>query len=166
VRAHFADGVFQYHIDWTGQDTWIQELGWSFEMPNAYDRFSWKRDAVWSYYPETHIGRPVGTALPDSANAHVTRIDRPDAFDFNSSKYNCLWASLTDGQGRGLCIQFAPEDRYAVRGGFGGNGSYTLVVNRQASPPRENDIVSDYYLQLKKGDAIDSSFIVGSRNGG
>ena len=166
VRAHFADGVFQYRIDWTGQDTWIQELGWIFEMPNAYDRFSWKRDAVWSYYPETHIGRPVGTALPDSANAHVTRIDRPDAFDFNSSKYNCWWASLTDAQGRGLCIQFAPEDRYAVRGGFGGNGSYTLVVNRQASPPRENDIVSDYYLQLKKGDAIDSSFIVGSRNGG
>jgi beta-galactosidase/beta-glucuronidase len=163
VRASFAKGVFRYHIDWTGPDTWIQELGWIFEMPNAYDRFSWKRDAVWSYYPDTHIGRPTGTARPDSANAYVTKIDRPDAFDFNSSKYNCCWASLTDARGRGLCVQFAPEDHYAVRGGFGGNGSYTLVVNRQASPPRENDIVSDYFLQLKRGDSIDSSFIVGSR---
>jgi beta-galactosidase/beta-glucuronidase len=162
LRAHFNNGVFQYHIDWTGPDTWIQELGWIFDMPNAYDRFSWKREAVWSFYPATNIGRPEGTARPDSANAHVTKIERPDAFDFDSSKYNCRWASLTDAAGRGLFVQFAPEDRYAVRGGFGGNGSYTLVVNRQASPPRENDIVSDYFLQLKKGDAIDSSFIVGS----
>jgi beta-galactosidase len=163
VRAHFAKGVFGYHIDWTGPDTWIQELGWIFEMPNAYDRFSWQRQAVWSYYPDTNIGRPAGTALPDSANAHVTKIDRPDAFDFNSSKYNCYWASLTDDSGRGLCVQFAPEDHYAVRGGFGGDGSYTLVVNKQASPPRENNIVPDFFLQLKKGDTVDGSFLVGSR---
>jgi beta-galactosidase len=163
VRAHLANGLFSYHIDWTGADTWIQELGWIFEMPNAYARFSWKREALWSYYPDTNIGRPEGTAMPDSANAHVTKVDRPDAFDFNSSKYNCCWASLTDAAGRGLCVQFAPEDRYAVRGGFARNGGYTLIVNRQASPPRENGIVSDYYLQLKAGDTIDSSFIVGSR---
>lgn len=162
VRAQFADGVFRYHIDWTGPDTWIQELGWKFDMPNSCDHFSWKRDAIWSYYPDTNIGRPIGTATPDSANVHVTKIDRPDAFDFNSSKYNCQWASLTDAAGSGLCIQFEPKDQYAVRGGFGGNGSYTLVVNRQASPPHENDIVSDYFLQLKKGSSIDSSFTVGS----
>lgn len=162
VRAHFAKGVFSYHLDWTGPNTWIQELGWVFEMPNAYDRFSWKRQALWSYYPDTNIGRPAGTAMPDSANAHVTKVDRPDAFDFNSSKYNCYWASLTDAGGRGLCLQLAPEARYAVRGGFGANGSYTLVVNKQASPPRENNIVSDYYLQLKKGDSVDGSFFVGS----
>src|SRR5208337_4665732 len=118
VRAQFANGVFRYHIDWTGPDTWIQELGWIFEMPNAYNRFSWKRQAVWSYYPDTHIGRPEGTALPDSANAHVTKIERPDAFDFNSSKYNCDWAALTDASGQGLWVQFDPSDRYAVRGGF------------------------------------------------
>ncbi len=163
LRANFTNSVFRYHIDWTGPDTWIQELGWIFEMPNAYDRFSWEREALWSYYPDTNIGRPTGTATPDSANAHVTKVDRPDAFDFNSSKYNCRWASLTDAAGKGLCVQFAPEDRYAVRGGFAGNGSYTLVVNRQASPPHENDIVSDYFLQLKAGDTIDSSFVVGSK---
>jgi beta-galactosidase len=162
LRANFADSVFSYRIDWTGPDTWIQELGWIFEMPNACNRFSWKREAVWSYYPDTHIGRPSGTATPDSANVHVTRIDRPDAFDFNSSKYNCTLASLTNEGGSGLCLQFKPEDHYAVRGGFGENGSYTLVVNKQASPPRENNIVSDYFLQLKKGDAIEGSFIVGS----
>ena len=165
VRAHFAKGVLSYRLDWTGPDTWIQELGWIFEMPNAYNRFSWKRQAVWSYYPDTHIGRPAGTALPDSANVQVTKVERPDAFDFNSSKYNCCWASLTDANGSGLCIQLAPEDRYAVRGGFGGDGSYTLIVNQQASPPRENNIVSDYYLQLKKGDRVTGNFIIGSIRG-
>jgi beta-galactosidase len=162
VRAQYAGGEFSYRIDWTGPDTWIQELGWIFTMPHACDHFSWKRQAVWSYYPDTNIGRPVGTATPDSANCHVTKVDRPDAFDFNSSKYNCDWASLTDADRNGLCVQFAPEGHYAVRGGFGGNGSYTLVVNRQASPPRENDIVPDYFLQLKKGDTVSGSFIVGS----
>lgn len=163
LRAQFAKSVFRYHVDWTGPDTWVQELGWVFEMPNACNRFSWKREALWSYYPETHIGRPVGTALPDSANGHVTRVDCPDLFDFNSSKYNCDWASLTDARGRGLWVQFAPEERYAVRGGFGANGAYTLVVNKQASPPRENNIVPDFCLQLKKGETVDGGFIVGSR---
>jgi hypothetical protein len=64
-----------------------------------------------------------------------------------------------------FCVQFASEDRYAVRGGFGGNGSYTLIVNKQASPPRENNIVSDYYLQLKKGDTVAGNFIIGSIGG-
>jgi beta-galactosidase/beta-glucuronidase len=163
LQAKFAKNAFRYHIEWIGPNTWIQELGWVFEMPSSCNRFSWKRKAVWSYYPDTNIGRPIGTAMPDSANGHVTRIDRPDMFDFNSSKYNCDWASLTDASDRGLCVQFAPEERYAVRGGFGANGSYTLVVNKQASPPRENNIVPDYSLQLTKGDTVDGCFIVGSK---
>jgi len=31
----------------------------------------------------------MGTATPDSADVDVTQITRPDAFDFNSTKYNC-----------------------------------------------------------------------------
>lgn len=165
LHAQFAGGEFSYKIDWTGPDIWIQELGWTFEMPNSYDHFSWKREAIWSYYPDTNIGRPMGTATPDSANGHVTKVDRPDAFDFNSSKYNCDWASLTNADGSGLCIQFDPDQRHAVRGGFGENGSYTLVVNKQCSPPHENDIVSDFFLQLKKGDSISGKFIIGSVKG-
>ena len=179
VRAQFAEGVFSYRVDWTGPDAWIQELGWKFTMPNACDHFSWQRKGRWSYYPPTNIGRSTGTATPDSADAHITRIDRPDAFDFNSSKYDCEWASLTDAAGRGLCVQFLPETppptttpttqpantvmpNYAVRGGFGDNGTYVLVVNKQASPPHENDWISDYFFQFKKGDHVESSMIVGS----
>ena len=174
VRAEFADGVFSYRVDWTGPDNWIQELGWEFAMPNSCDHFSWKRKGRWSYYPETNIGRPIGTATPDSANAHITRVDRLDAFDFNSSKYDCEWASLNDASGRGLGIEFIPEKsqsrkapngvmrNYAVRGGFGVNGTYVLVVNKQASPPRENQWVADYFMQFKKGEYVESSMIVGS----
>ena len=165
VKAEYADGKFSYRIDWTGEKADIQELGWSFEMPHAFDRFSWKRRALWSVYPDTHIGRPTGTALPDSANVHYTNISRPDAFDFNSTKYHCDWASLTDASEHGLRIEFAPEQRHHARGGFGEKGAYRLIVNKQCSPPRDisSGTVPDFYLVLTEGKSIEGSFYVGSQ---
>ncbi len=164
ARASFADGVFSYHIDWTGDPINIQELGWTFAMPASCDRFSWKREALWSYYPPTHIGRPTGKAEPDSANADLLKVDRADAFDFNSTKYNCDWASLTDAGGKGLRVQFDADQRHHVRAGFGKDGSYTLVVNKQCSPPWDmaRGLVMDLYLKMQKGKSVEGRFAVGS----
>lgn len=165
VHAEYADGLFKYRIEWTGAKSDIQELGWAFEMPSAYDRFSWDRQALWSVYPEDHIGRPTGTARPDSANVHYTDITRPDAFDFNSTKYDCNKASLTDAAGRGLKLQFAYDGRHHVRGGFGDGGAYRLIVNKQCSPPRDisSNTVEDLYLMLEPGNVVEGSFHVGSQ---
>ncbi len=38
------------------------EVGVSFLMPGETDRLRWDRRALWSVYPEDHIGRPVGEA--------------------------------------------------------------------------------------------------------
>ena len=108
LRVTRQDNQFAYHLDWTGKKADIQELGWLFTMPHAFDHFSWKRHALWSVYPDDHIGRPQGTALPESAKVHILDWSRPDAFDFNSTKYACDWASLTDAPRRGCGLSSLP----------------------------------------------------------
>ncbi len=162
AHAEYGNGQFSYKIDWTGPKTDIQELGWAFEMPKAYSRFSWDREAPWTVYPENHIGRPRGTALPDSANVHITNWNRPDAFDFISTKYNCNWASLTDANDHGLRVEFGMDQRHHCKADFGANGAYKLIVNKQCSPTRDisTPAVKDLYLELQSGNSISGSFMV------
>jgi hypothetical protein len=135
-----------------------------FTLPHSFDHFSWKRQALWSVYPDDHIGRPQGTALLDSADVHILNWSRPDAFDFNSTKYNCEWASLTDAQRRGLRVEFAAGQRHQCRGGFADNGAYTLIVNKQTSPPQDisSKEVPDLFLTLSSGGQVDGAFRLGS----
>ena len=164
LRAACQNNQFTYHLDWIGKKSDIQELGWIFTLPHACDHFSWKRQVLWSVYPDDHIGRPQGTALPDSANVHILNWSRPDAFDFNSTKYNCEWASLTDAQGRGLRVEFAPGQGHECRGGFADKGAYSLIVNKQTSPPQDisTRVVPNLYLTLSPGGHLDGAFRLGS----
>lgn len=155
-------GMFRYRLEWTGKKVDVQEFGWVFELPLGCDQFSWRREGAWSVYPEKHIGRLHGTARPDSADVSLTNMTREDAFDFNSTKYDCDWASLTDGAGRGVLVEFSAAERHHVKGGFGEGGKYQLVVNRQCSPPRDygSPIVKDLYLELTPGKVVQGSFTV------
>jgi hypothetical protein len=164
VHAEFADNLFKYRIDWTGEKADIQELGWTFTMPKTADHFSWHRQADYSYYPDTYIGRSEGTATPDSADVHITNITRPDAFDFDSTKYHCDWATLTDKAGHGLRIDCDPGDRQQIKAGIKPD-SYQLIVNKQCSPPRDisSPAVEDFYLMLNPGDSVEGSFTVRSQ---
>ena len=164
LRARWEGNQFSYHIAWTGSKSDIQELGWIFTMPRSFDHFSWKRQAIWSVYPDDHIGRAHGTALPDSAKVHILNWSRPDAFDFDSTKYDCDWASLTDKQHQGLRVEFAPGQRHQCRGGFANDGAYTLIINKQTSPPQDisSPSVADLYLTLSGGDKVEAAFRVGT----
>lgn len=42
------------------------QLGMGFLMPKEVDRILWHRKALWSVYPEEHIGRPRGVAMRTS----------------------------------------------------------------------------------------------------
>jgi beta-galactosidase len=164
LMAKYGNGnQFSYRVDWSGPKSQVQEIGWIFNMPKSADRFSWNRDALWTVYPDRHIGRPSGTARPDSMNVDYTKMSRPDAFDFNSTKYNCRWASLTDEAGKGVRVQFKPDDLHQCRGGASGDG-YTLTVNKHVSPPDDlsSNVVRDLYMTLDPGDKIEGSFNVGS----
>jgi hypothetical protein len=98
-------------------------------------------------------------------NVPVTRMNRVDAFDFNSTKYDCNWASLTTAAGAGLRAEFDPKQRFHCRAGVadGGHG-YTLFVNQQVSPPDDisKPIVPDFYLMLNRGQTIEGHFRIGA----
>ena len=102
--------------------------------------------------------------MPESMNVQVTRMDRPDAFDFNSTKYDCNRASLTTKEGIGIQVEFLPDQRHHCRAGTEENGGYVLYVNRQVSPPDDisSGVVKEFFLHLKKGDEVRGSFRVGS----
>lgn len=160
IEGEVSGGKMTYRLTWSGEKSDIFELGWIFTAPKGCDRFSWDRKAVWPYYPPTHIGRPDGTATPDSARVDLTKVERPDAFDFNSTKFDCNWASLTDSHQRGLCFLFAPDQRQHVRGIIGDSGDCGLVVNRCYSPPRDisSNVVPDLYTVLTRNKTVTGSF--------
>ena len=160
LHAEFDGSKMTYQVKWNAGKTDIYELGWEFSLPKGIDRFSWSRKAVWSYYPPDHIGRPTGTATPDSASAQLTHAQRPGAFDFNSTKFDCDWASLTNADNRGLLVLFEDSQRHHVRGGVTKTGACTLVINCRYSPPQDisSPVVPDLYTHLKSGDEVRGSF--------
>ncbi len=168
LHAGYADGQFSYQLDWTGPTANVQEFGWAFPLPKSCDHFSWDRAARWTVYPETSIARSTGTATPDTMNAHYSRFDRPDAFDFNSTKYDCNWASLTTKDGAGLRVEFEPDQRFQCRAGARrGEAGYVLFVNQRVSPADDfiRSVVPDYFLTLKPGDKLQGRFRLGSNRG-
>lgn len=167
VQAGFTNNVFSYTLDWTGPSWPVQEIGWAFQMPFNYRDFSWSRNARWTAYPDSDIGRASGTATPGSTNVDVTDMDIPGAFDFDSTKYNCYWASLTTPDGDGLRLQFSPSQLFDCRaGGTTNGGGYLLYANQQVSPANDisANIVPDLYLTLSSGNMLQGSFTVGSNS--
>ena len=165
LQAQYAGNQFSYSLQWSGLSWEVQELGWTFQMPTNCDQFSWNRAARWTVYPSSDIGRAAGTATPDSTNADYTRMDLPNAFDFNSTKYDCNWASLATAGGTGLMVDFDPSQRFHCRAGAAnGGGGYVLFVNQQVSVPNDftTQVVPDLIMTLSSGNLVQGSFTVGS----
>lgn len=165
LQAQYAGNRFSYSLQWSGISWEVQELGWLFQMPTNCDQFSWNRAARWTVYPAADIGRAAGTATPDSTNADYTRMDLPNAFDFNSTKYDCNWASLATAGGAGLMVEFDPSQRFHCRAGAANSGGgYVLFVNQQVSVPNDftTQVVPDLIMTLSSGNLVQGSFTVGS----
>jgi beta-galactosidase/beta-glucuronidase len=164
VQAQYADNQFSYALTWSGSSWEVQEVGWTFQMPPNCDHFSWNRAARWTVYPPTSIARVDGTATPDSTNVDVTRMDLPNAFDFNSTKYDCNWATLASASGPGLMVRFNPSQRFECKAGGGNGGNYLLYVNQKVSVPNDftTQVVPDLILTMSSGNVLQGSFQVGS----
>jgi hypothetical protein len=138
---HDGKGSFAYKLTWTTKTPGdVQEIGWSFAAPASADRFSWKRQGYWSWYPADHIGRQRGTARPDSAKGSPTRMDRPDQFDFNSTKYDCDWATMLDESGRGIGATFDAKQRQHVRGDVGKDGRTASCCEPTGQPAAGSEL--------------------------
>ena len=61
-----------HELPWNNQHFGgFSEIGVKFELTADIDRLSWDRKALWSVYPENHIGAPTGTAyksMPENPN--------------------------------------------------------------------------------------------------
>lgn len=165
VQAQYSSNTFSYSLQWTGSSSEVQEVGWTFLMPTNCDHFSWNRAGRWTVYPATDIGRAAGIATPDTTNADYSDMSLPNAFDFNSTKYDCNWAGLATAPGTGLQVAFSPSQRFHCRAGMAGNGGgYLLFVNQQVSLPNDftTQVVPDQILTLSSGNTLQGSFTVGS----
>jgi hypothetical protein len=78
----------------------VDEVGIAFVLSPAIDRLSWDRKALWSAYPNDHIGRPQGTALRNSNDAHRVYRQEPAGPWANDEKDFFLFGP-DDPAGRG-----------------------------------------------------------------
>ena len=117
----FGDGRIDLRYRLVGKlEMKIAHLGMCFVLPAAVDRLMWHRQALWSVYPDDHIGRPSGTACRTSPRSgRISRaapewpwaedMSEPslDGYqlpantstnDFRSLKENVFWAGCFQGK--------------------------------------------------------------------
>jgi beta-galactosidase len=131
-----------------------REVGIRYIVDKELTSLSWKRDALYSLYPDDHIGRPVGTASKASPSGqreayrnrpiHSWSLDTRDYFfygkegrksakalsvpvDFKTTKENVLSYSLTDsGTRRGITV--TSDKSVAARAVANEDGTTTIVI--------------------------------------
>lgn len=108
-----GDIEYRYEFKYNGPDVWVREIGLDFELPLSFDKLNWDRNAEFSYYPDDHIGRPIGEAVAHPAVAQTAPpTNRPYSLDdhvwgsndFRSTKRHIYNASLTDKDGLGVQV--------------------------------------------------------------
>jgi len=103
-----------------------RQWGMVFSAKRDIDRLEWYRKGLWTCYPEDHIGRIHGQAVPFPGGSyrepvfgkkpgHAWRYDANPlgSNDFRSSKEHIYRAALTGGDGAGILIE--GEGRRTVR---------------------------------------------------
>ena len=94
-----------------------RQIGLVFSVPGSNKNMSWYRKGFWSSYPEWHIGRTSGKAVPFPPDAfYLNKLGaKPDSEwkldanalgtnDFRSTKANIYWAALTDSENTGIAV--------------------------------------------------------------
>ncbi len=95
-----------------------RQMGIVFDLPKSLDTLSWQRKALWTVYPEDHIGRPQGQTKASRGAKWPTikkHTEPPWPWsldsnplgtnDFRSTKRNILWASLKNNDGYGVIVR-------------------------------------------------------------
>ena len=128
VLRFTQDGGVESRYDFTVNDSLMpqtgpkvlnpRQLGLVFDLPKTCDQLAWRRKALWTYYPEDHIGRPEGRAkaFPGTPLAKDVLYREAPAWpwsqdtnplgsaDFRSTKAHIYEASLTGADGAGLRV--------------------------------------------------------------
>ena len=106
-----GDAEFRYEFTYNGPDFWVREIGLDFELPLAFDKLSWDRNAEYSYYPPDHIGRPSAKRspirpcrrpFPPAIGPSGWTITRGAATISAARNDTSIRASLTNKEGQGI----------------------------------------------------------------
>lgn len=94
------------------EDVNPRQWGIVFEAPVSFDKTFWRRNGMWSVYPDDHISRPAGTAelfyegIPVIVNPRIEPswawskdYNALGSADFRSTRRNIWYAGLTDENG-------------------------------------------------------------------
>jgi len=161
-----------YRFEFIGAEARPREIGLLFDIPANVNILHWKHNTQWSYYPEGHIGRPEGTALAFRDASAWPPADWGETppwpweldstaegtNDFRSSKFNILWATLTNAQGQGLRVD--SDGRQTVRA-WVDRDRIRFLVSDFANGGSEVFLRDTHYAHeqktLRKGDVVSGS---------
>jgi hypothetical protein len=105
-----------YDFVWKGDEATqrFNCFAWGFAMPvvESFDTLDWSRRAQWSWYPEHHIGRAVGSTSAAGPNRpadapYVWSLEKVDGVtrDFRATRFFVEQAALRDSNGVGLGVR-------------------------------------------------------------
>ena len=161
--------TLDYRFEFNGAEARPREIGLMFDVPATENILHWKHQTQWSYYPEGHIGRPEGTApaFRDAAAWPKAIWGQTPPWpweldataegtnDFRSSKYNILWASLTNAEDQGLRVD--SDGQQTVRA-WVDRDRIRLLVSDFSNGGSEPFLLHTHWTQeqktLHKGDVI------------
>lgn len=148
-----------------------RQWGLVFEAPLSYDQLFWRRDGLWSVYPDDHIGRTSGEALlkynlvPDSVSSRTAPTwawsydaNELGSNDFRSTRKNIWFAGLKSATANRELIIISNGKQH-WRSWKEGNHIHFLVADF-VSPGNEmflGSYYSKYRRPIKKGDTINGS---------
>jgi beta-galactosidase len=135
------DGALTIKYNFTAnEDVNPRQAGLVFSVPGSSRNMSWYRKGYWSSYPEWHIGRTFGKAVPfPSGVYYANRFGiKPDCEwrfdanslgtnDFRSTKNNIYWAALTAANGNGIAA--VSDGKQSFRSFVNGNSINFLVAD-------------------------------------
>jgi hypothetical protein len=94
-----------------------RQWGLVLNLDGTFKNLEWSRKGIWTEYPEDHIGRTRGKAVPFvtgtyqkpafgkmPANKWYHDANELGTNDFRSTKDNIYWTTLTDNSGKGIVI--------------------------------------------------------------
>ncbi len=161
--------ALDYRFEFRGAEARVREIGLLFDAPATANILHWKHQTQWSWYPDGHIGRPEGSAPAfRDASAWPKAVwgqtppwpweldsTAEGTNDFRSSKFNILWASLTNAQEQGLRVD--SDGRQTVRA-WVDKDRIRLLVSDFANGGSEPFLRDTHWTQeqktLHKGDVI------------
>ena len=151
-----------------------RQIGIVFNLPGSFNQLDWKRNGLWSVYPDNHIGRLIGSSRIDSTvkiSGLAGPSEEPDkewmfdrtesgSNDFRSTKRNIYKVSMSDDYGSKFTVQ--SDGRHNSRA-WKSKGATNILIAEYDNPGGERFLRShgkSLDKNLKRGDKIHDKFTI------